>query len=397
MIFRLILPLVLVSLVVCQSRADVISLRSGGTVSGNVEEVVRNDSKSYLVDVGNGVRVSIAASDVVRLERQDDKVKEYEQKVEATPDEAEAHWQLARWCKINGLTSQADRHVRRTINLDPDHGSARAKLGFVKKEGKWVNHARLMRSRGLVLHQGQWKTQADADAVDAAKQQEILAKQWLNKIKMLRSRARKRTKAGVEALAELKAINDPMASPAIGELLKDKDPLAMRMLWVDLLCQWETPAATNALILASVSDPDPTIAERCIDRLNEVGRFQAVSFYIGMLKNQNNQIVKKGGQALASLPDTRATFALIDALITQHKVKKGGGNNTNTRFDQTGGFTFGGGKEEIVKIDVQNTQVRSALMTLAGEGVDYGFDEEAWRRFFAEKYSDFSYDMRRES
>jgi hypothetical protein len=90
------------------------------------------------------------------------------------------------------------------------------------------------------------------------------------------------------------------------------------------------------------------------------------------------------------------TLPLIDALVTKHKhVRSKGGGNINTGFSQDGQGSFGFGKntEEVSEIE-QNQEVLNILLAL-NPGVDFRFDENAWRTWYGKK-ADYLADIRRD-
>ena len=54
---------------------------------------------------------------------------EYEGKRQATPDTAEAQWQLGLWCEKNGLKAEAMAHFTAVTQIDPNRADAWHKLG----------------------------------------------------------------------------------------------------------------------------------------------------------------------------------------------------------------------------------------------------------------------------
>ena len=50
-------------------------------------------------------------------------------------------WKLAVWCEQNGLTQQADVHLREVLRLDPKRESAWKRLGFKRVGGRWIKPA----------------------------------------------------------------------------------------------------------------------------------------------------------------------------------------------------------------------------------------------------------------
>ncbi|WP_417737547.1 HEAT repeat domain-containing protein [Rosistilla oblonga] len=380
--------------------ADVVYLRGGGSLSGSVKSLEMGKQKVIVVDTGNGIQISLTQGEVARVDRENDLIAQYQAHRATAGEDADAHWELARWCKANSLLPQYDRQVRHVIRLNPQHPTARASLGYTSVNGKWVLHDELQRAHGLVRHLGKWKVPADVEMTEAEAELEIQQKQWIQTVKRLRGRVLKGGKAADESLVELTAIEDPLASGAIGKLLVQReDPDSLRMLWVKLLSKWETAEAADALIMASLFDPEPMIREACLDRLEQFAKTRAVNTYIAMLRDNDNKKVRIAANALMAMKDPRSILPLTDALVTTHKSKTGGGPSMSSSFDRNGGggggFSFGGGKEKIIEQKVRNPPVLSALMTLAPDA-DYQYDAERWRQHFSRQMAEVSYDLRRD-
>ncbi len=53
----------------------------------------------------------------------------YHARRDKSPDTAQAHWQLARWCEDNGLKVEAEAHLTAVVRLNPAREEAWKKLG----------------------------------------------------------------------------------------------------------------------------------------------------------------------------------------------------------------------------------------------------------------------------
>ena len=45
---------------------------------------------------------------------------------------------LAAWCERKGLAKRAERLLREVLAIDPDHAATRARLGYVRHDGRWM-------------------------------------------------------------------------------------------------------------------------------------------------------------------------------------------------------------------------------------------------------------------
>lgn len=77
-------------------------------------------------------------------------VKDYEKRLARTPDEAHAHYKLGLWCLQNDLPDRAVERFERVIEIDPEHGDARERAGFVKEDGVWKETPRRAARRRCV-------------------------------------------------------------------------------------------------------------------------------------------------------------------------------------------------------------------------------------------------------
>jgi hypothetical protein len=73
----------------------------------------------------------------------EDLMKEYKTRRAAVKDDdINEILKLAEWCNDEGLRDLAEAEWERTLKIDPDHAVAREKLGYVKKDGKWIEDER---------------------------------------------------------------------------------------------------------------------------------------------------------------------------------------------------------------------------------------------------------------
>ena len=72
---------------------------------------------------------------------------EYNGRREATPYTATAQWDLAVWCERDGLDAEAAAHFTAVIRLDPTRDAAWKRLGYKKRDGRWVTDAQVAAER----------------------------------------------------------------------------------------------------------------------------------------------------------------------------------------------------------------------------------------------------------
>ena len=146
------------ALLVCSSvaAADTVSLRNGAVLEGRT----RREGDHVVVVTGSG-EMRLPAAQVVSvtpgrtvLDDYDDRLARLrEAKTENDPD---ALVELARWCREKRLGKQARTHLRRAIELEPDHAAARKALGYIRHDGRWLTEAQYREARGFVRVGSRW-------------------------------------------------------------------------------------------------------------------------------------------------------------------------------------------------------------------------------------------------
>ncbi len=126
-------------------RADVIHLTSGGIVRG---KIVKETRRELVVETRGGTTV-VPRHEVDRIERGGSVEEMYRERLAAIDeDDAEARYELAVWLQSVRAEELARRELERTIELDPDHRDARAKLGYVRRDGAWTRPVAVPASAG---------------------------------------------------------------------------------------------------------------------------------------------------------------------------------------------------------------------------------------------------------
>ncbi|WP_153556220.1 HEAT repeat domain-containing protein [Roseimaritima sediminicola] len=378
-----------------------LELTNGVRVTGKARSVDNAKRPYTLLETEDGLRVALPQGDIRRT-RSDELTEQYRRLAAAVPDDAEAHFEMARWCTKNRLKAQSRFHMRRVIELDPEHGTAREALGYVKRRDEWIPRAQWERERGLVRSGGRYHLPEDLAEQLASKETQTKIKRWAPDIARLRKTVLRGGDRAAEALQALQAIDDPLAAVAIGDELTDPrnrhQPQSLRLLWVDLLGRMRTPAAVRPLVEVGVKEPDPVIREAALERLSQYGYRSAQFTYAPMLKSSNNKEVNSAAAALAELPNPELRFQLVDALVTEHVVPKGGpSTEMNVMMGQNGGAggLQMGGKPTTKKERKTNPHVLAALKVIAPE-VDFQYDEPRWRQYFAQQLSSYRGDLRRD-
>ena len=102
---------------------------------------------------------------------------------------------------------------------------------------------------------------------------------------------------------------------------------------------------------------------------------------------------------LRMLGSSEAIGPLIDALVTTHafKIVTGSPGQMSTTFTPGGGggMSFGGGGPQIIKREIPNKEVLSALVELS-DGRSFEYDVKAWKQWHVRQKKSQALDARRD-
>ena len=394
-------------LVVCLQcdavRADVYELTNGGHLEG---KLLPSDDASKLnctIELSTGGRVTIARSQIAKIDTVTDAVAEYQKLARTSPDTVDGHWNLSEWCREHKLRDERRQHLDRVIELNPNHADARAALGFHQKNGQWMNRDDVMASRGLVLFDGKYVTPQQVELLKQQKESKVTQADWINRIEQLRRwLVGKRQDRASQAHAEIQAIQDPQAAEAIVATLRRENDPQLKRLWIETAARLNHHAALDALVNLSLYDQEDEVRHQCLEYLIKSRRPGLVTPYIRSLKDKDNVIVNRAGAALGQIGDRDAIGPLIDSLITKHKIKASDANPDQHAYtfsnDGSGGggsFNFGGSAPQVVVQSVRNRAVLDALIALSGNA-NFEYDQVQWRGWLAAQAKATAVDVRRD-
>ena len=294
---------------------------------------------------------------------------------------------------------ERETHLKRIIELDPNQIDARRALGYVQIDGKWVTHDQSMLDQGYVLYKGHWILPQKKELMESKAKLDAARQEWFQNIKRWRSWLG--TERDEQAREKFQNITDPMAVKALLPALRDDKSVPCRLVYVESLAKIDTSEAAMGLAVAAIEDPAEEVREACLDRLQGQKRPDVVGYFVGKLRAKDNPTVNLAGFALGRMKDPSSVGPLIDALVTIHKFKipKAGGDNAmSTTFGggagaKGTGMSMGGGPTIISK-QFANQAVLDALTAITG--VNFVFDQAAWRHWRAAQKPPQQIDGRRD-
>lgn len=152
--------------------ADEIVTKSGSKYSGKIVEET-NDHVKIRTKFG-GV-MTVKRADIASITREVSKSDEFRARLaKIDPGDSAALWELARWCRVEGLGAEFQEAAKKVIAVEPDHAEARKALGHVRYQDRWVTRSEAekleraaleaeMKSKGMVQYKGRWVSEADVE------------------------------------------------------------------------------------------------------------------------------------------------------------------------------------------------------------------------------------------
>lgn len=398
---RLLKPIQLAGLVgallVCcaAARGEVFELAGGGRVMGRLVNPDESPRKTYVIETVSGGRITLAADQVVGRTALSPREAEYEKLRAAAADTIEGHWRMAEWCRENFLSAHREIHLKRILQLDPDHAQARAALGYTRVDGAWKTRREAMESRGFRWYRGRWRTEQEIEVIERKTSRDKARQKWYGLLKRYRGWLDgDQAAAGRQAIL---AIVDPAAVDALDDALAKEEFREVKTLYIEVLGRINTPEAVKALAVCALEDNDQEVRLFCLDFLKKEKRPDVVAEFVRALRSKDNVIVNRAGVALSVMGDHSAIGPLIDALVTRHKYTlpagKPGSIGAGFGSDGSAGLSVGA-KPRRVRMTHENQAVLDALVSLTGRG-DFGFNVQKWKSWYARQNKAPTIDARR--
>jgi len=363
---------------------DEFHLANGGRVEGQLLNPNQSPRENYIVRSGLGATLTLAEEQVDHVVVKSEMERRYEARLQTLPNTVEAHFDMARRCQLAKMEDQRLFHLEQVLRLDPEHKEARYALGFSQIDGNWIRQDEWMAKQGYVRDRGAWRLPQEMEIEKATDAEDQIAIEWRKKLKTWRSWIIKNRDKAREGEMEIRGIRDPYAAVALVEQLgNEKEPRQLKLLYVDILGRLPPNAVgIDGLVKHAMDDPDGKVREACLDEVTRVGSQRALESFLIRLKDPERLMVHRAAIGLARLNAQAATLPLIEALITEHKVLTGSGSGglSPTFSDQGGGLTAGGGPK-IEEKEFRNEPVLHALTSLH-RGVNFGFNQAAWKNWY---------------
>ncbi len=377
------------------AEGETLILKGGGQIVGEVIDNAGSAEGTVTIKTREGVRITVAESQIEKRVRQRPGELEYEKIRPSYPDTVEGQWELAEWCRERSLTAQRETHLKRIVELEPNHEKAHFGLGHTRINGQWTTQEEVMRKQGMVFYKGRWRLPQEKELEEEKRRTEMAEKEWKKKLRQWRQQLGSNRDAS--AKESIRTLNAPTAVKALGDAMREDSAPAVRLLYVEAFAKIGDAAAKAQLAAYSLLDPNEEVRLTCLDHLKKERSPDTVKFYVGRLRDKDNQIVNRAASALREMGDKSAIGPLIDALVTVHKQKinMGSPGQIGASFGSGGsGMSAGGGGVKIIAHHLSNRPVLEALVSLTG-GINYQFDVPQWKRWYAAQRQSQILDSRR--
>ncbi len=259
-----------------------------------------------------------SVDEMTQLASSDRRLKEYRRLVAKSDFSPESHAKLARWCRRHQLKGEERWHWLQVLEVVPDHGEALRSLGLERHEGRLYTHRQI--------------AQLQEDAKNLRK--------FMPKFERLLKAIKRRDAAERKAaLAELAAVSDPAAIPALMASMQidyDAKQRLAEKLGADeasqLIVQLYT-AAVDALANMNVYEATKKLVDVAIMSPDRDVRHRAAESLIPRLKTDYMPLLMAG--LAAPLEVSYRTDVSADGGVTVTEELREAGQDTDTKVVRT--------------------------------------------------------------
>src|SRR5215217_4443130 len=99
------------------AQSDVVELTTGGQLEGKVVSSSADDKSNFVIELSTGGQLVIPRSQVAKIDTVSAAESEYQNLARTSPDNTEAHWKLAEWCRQHKLQKESQQQLERILEL----------------------------------------------------------------------------------------------------------------------------------------------------------------------------------------------------------------------------------------------------------------------------------------
>jgi tetratricopeptide (TPR) repeat protein len=389
--------------------ADTVHLKDGGTISGKVEE--RADE--VIVTIRPGMSVTVKKDEIKQIVREETASETYQKRLsQLKKNDVEGYYQLALWCKENGLREECLFCLNKAIEIYPDHTGARKELGYVRYGDSWILQDELMANlKGLVKYKGRWMMPQEKKEVE----EDQMRQEWSKRIRsLILAITGSDDKKAKKAQEEFMAIRDSLALDSLQKALTHRSDY-IRYKTAQLLANFPPDNVTTPLVERALIDSDKSIRAQAAKSLRSA---QCQTAYIHLLKafflNPSSAVRNNAVDALILLKDKNSVAPLIEAVAYESRrvaevplsapeiflgsvgwrvigykevIDSHGGKVAVPIVARLASGWSSGGAGEAVEDVVFNLGAREILKALTDQ--DFNYNKPEWRNWWAKNKDKF--------
>ena len=388
---------------------DLVTLKDGREWEGTIE----SESGQNVVIGTVGGPVTVPRTDIAEIHRGPTRRQQYQERRAAlTQDDVDGHLSLARWCRTQGFAREARYHFQLALALDPQNTEAHQALGHQQVDGRWLTHEEAMAARGLVRYEGRWMDPAEAERAKDEKLRRELERSWRKRLGgLVRAILIGTPTERSRATAELLAVEDPVAGTPVVGLLEHRDP-RIRALAVTVVEARGFRGGDEPLVKLALGSTDSEVRRLARLALVKTGGGVALKLLVGALASDKEVVRGRSAVVLGAIGDPRAVPALIESI--RETVVTGStsgpvvgrlgardsriptGIDTITapgvvvykpRIERISSAVGSGSAGRIVVKVLVNYEAVDALEAITG--LEFGDDQDAWRRWWRQEGRSF--------
>lgn len=336
---------------------DVLTLKSGGKIGGRITSPP--GSPVIVIESLVGSTYEFDRGEVIALSRRPVAIEQYEAaalKADATGT-ADAHLELARWCRSRRLGDRATEQFAKVIAIDPDNRIARVALGHEMIDGEWHDPDERRIRRGLVRVGDRWMPREAKAEQDRREQERVSSREWFERLQpVLRAINGFNRDRRNEAINMVARVDDAAAVRALQTLFASHPSQEVRLAVIDAFGAIGGVETVRPLALLAVHDIDEYVRIEAAKSLDPNHATDSVRELVRSLRSENNAEVRNAAVALRHVGDGHAVPHLIEALVTSHVV-------VLRVPDRSPAFSVGGGQIGMANGSTLPPEIEAALRT----------------------------------
>lgn len=405
---RALLAMLCVGALALPTPADVFELRNGGTVVGELTNPNRAAGEPYRLRTNLGVELSLQPDELKSMRTPNTNEQAYKKSMESRGlDDAAEHQKMVTRLAELQMSKLADAHRERVVELDPSDSVAWRGLGYVDSDlnGKWELVERVKTRDGYVKDGGRWYMPQELLISNFEEQQRLAIAEVNKEIRLALRSIQTRNKNAEDSLLFLQNLDNPLAVADVAERLeaarRKPNTGELRPLLMGILTRINSFAATDALVTASIEEPNEILRNIAIRDLVTKNRVYALGRLMSQIRNWrasklSPRQIDRIAEVIQEVGDESVVRGLIGVLVTEHEEIRGATTNQNLGVASDGGINFAQGAPQTkFVVSAQQTEVLEALEKFAG-GVNFGFEEPKWLLWYAKTHAHEGLDLRRD-